>query len=864
MDLPDRIDQQYLQKWYPFWEKKGYFHSEPDYREPFTIVIPPPNVTGNLHMGHALNNTFQDVLARYKRMQGRNVLWVPGTDHGGIATQNVVERMLAKEGKTKEDVGRDRFLEIVQEWKESKRETIIRQLKALGCSCDWEREEFTMSDKLSTWVKKAFVTLFHKGLIYRGNYIINWCPRCQTALSDDEVDHLDQKGGLYYIKYKLVTDDRYLIVATTRPETILGDTAVAFNPDDDRYSELDGKFVRIPIIDREVPLIPDNYVKPEFGTGLVKITPAHDKNDYEIGKRHALPSLKVVNETGKIFGTGTKYDGMDRFECREKIIIDLQNLGLIEKIEDYDNTIGTCYRCRTIIEPNLSDQWFVKMDEMKEDALMSVNTNIIKMIPEKHKKIFNNWLNAKVDWCISRQIWWGHQIPIWYCRECQAINCAEDIPKQCHKCQSNNLEQDPDVLDTWFSSSLWAFSVFNEDDLAYYFPTSVLITGGDILFFWVARMIMSSYKLMECPPFHTVYLHGIVRDGKGEKMSKTVGNVIDPLEIIEEFGADVLRFTMMMLTPMDQDVNISKDSFKVGRAFCTKYWNSVRYILMNVKEPIKPLDLDTLNCADKWIFNKFNKLISDVDNNLDKMNFMVAAQELYNFTWNDFCNCYLKYAKMSIDTDRTKSVLVHIVDGITRLLHPFIPFCTEEIWAQLEKIRPSETESVMMSSLPVPVNIGRYDEMYDYYFDQIQKIMKKIRSVKSNFMIKSNNMKVVLICEEDGLMYYLRENSRTIVQFTRIGKISYLLDKDNRYLQYDLDKVILYCEIDNEFTFDNMIRTLQNKHKKALDKIKSIKKRIKNVTSSKKLDKLQININNLCKEAEEVNKEIEYYQAIIT
>ena len=691
-------------KWYQFWMEHGYFNSSINEKTPYTILQPPPNATSHLHLGHAINNTFQDILIRYKKFQGYNTLWIPGIDHGGIATQQMVSNSLMKNsGLTKEILGRDNFHILISKWTDEKTEIIRNQIKKLGCACNWQKEQFTLSDKLSAWVNYVFKQLYDKDMIYQGRYIINYCTKCDTALSNDEVDHIEKDGYLYYIKYKLedsllvnIKDQiEYIVVATTRPETLLGDISIACNPNDDRYKDLIGKKVLVPFVNRLIPIIADEYVKPEFGTGLVKITPSHDKDDFEIGKRHNFQGIDVINKKGIIFNTDTEFDNLNTADARNKIVKQLKEMKQLEKIEAYNNKIGICYRCKTNIETIISEQWFVRTEKLRKETLEYINKNQIKLIPEINKDHINKWLTNDVDWCISRSIWWGHQIPIWYCQDCQHVNCSFDIKiKNCERCKSSNIKRETDVLDTWFSSALWAFSVFDSQEFKYYFPSNVLVTGSDILFFWVARMIMMTSEIHQSIPFKEVFLHGIVRDKDGVKMSKTLGNGIDPLEIIDKYSADILRFTLMYNTNIGTDTNISIESFEIGKKICTKLWNSVRYILLNLNDSTKfhsHSNLKNITQIDIWILNKLNKLIQQYEKWIDKYDFGEVAKSLYTFVFNDFCNCYLECAKTIIDDPNTKYILLLIIYRLMILLHPFIPFLTEEIF-QLIKLYFTRSE----------------------------------------------------------------------------------------------------------------------------------------------------------------------------
>ena len=694
-------------KWYKYWEENGLFRAEEKSdRQSFCIVIPPPNVTGVLHMGHALNNTLQDILCRYKRMMGFNVLWQPGTDHAGIATQNVVEKSLAANGTDRHAIGREKFIELVWEWREKYGGIIINQLKKLGSSCDWGRERFTMDEGLSKAVREVFVSLYEKGLIYRGDYIINWCPRCHTALADLEVEHEDRDSFLYHIRYPYQNGKGDLIVATTRPETLLGDTAVAVNPDDERYLNLKGAKVLLPVLDRPIPVIFDGYVDKSFGTGALKVTPAHDANDFEIGNRHGLERIKVIDEDGMMNDMAGPYRGMDRFECRERIVEDLKARGLLEKLEPYRNATGHCYRCKTMIEPLLSKQWFVKIAPLAEKAVQAVKSGRTRIIPTTWENVYFDWMNNIRDWCISRQIWWGHRIPAWYCDDCGEVIVAKEAPEKC-RCGSGNLRQETDVLDTWFSSALWPFSTLGwpdkTDALKTFYPTSALITGFDILFFWVARMMMMGLHFMDEVPFRDVYIHALVRDAEGKKMSKSKGNVIDPLEVIEQSGTDAFRFTLAAFAAQGRDVKLSEDRIEGYRHFVNKIWNSSRFVLMNLDEDKvageKPAER---SLPDRWILTRLGKVSDEVGKALDDYRFNDAAGLCYQFVWHEFCDWYIEMAKEWLygeDEALKKSVqttLKEVLMGVLRLLHPFMPFVTEDIWQRM----PGVKASIMKASFP--------------------------------------------------------------------------------------------------------------------------------------------------------------------
>lgn len=737
------------EKWFQFWLEKGYFRAEVDWDSPyFSIVIPPPNVTGSLHMGHALNNTLQDILVRWSRMRGLVTLWLPGTDHAGIATQNVVEKKLAAEGQNRWELGREKFLEKVWEWKEQYGSTIINQLKRLGCSCDWSRERFTMDEAYQLAVKKVFVDLYRGGLVYRGNYVINWCPRCQTALSDLEVERGEAAGSLWYIRYPLKGGEGSLSVATTRPETMLGDTAVAVHPADERYKLLIGQPVILPLLEREIPVIADEAVEPEFGTGAVKVTPAHDFVDFEIAQRHQLPLVNIFTPEGKVNQNGGPYEGLDRFKARQRVAEDLEAQGLLEKVEDYQLVLGHCYRCDTVVEPRLSKQWFVKMKPLAEPAIQVVKEGKVRFVPEKWSKVYFDWMESIRDWCISRQIWWGHQIPVWYCVDCGEENVALDLPKACESCSGKNFRQDEDVLDTWFSSALWPFATLGwpeeTEDLKYFYPTSLLVTSHDIIFFWVARMIMMGLYFMKEVPFREVYIHALVRDIHGQKMSKSKGNVIDPLDVIEKFGTDALRFTLAVLSVPGRDVYLSEERISGFRDFCNKIWNAARFILMNLSG-YSGEELVELSVLDKWILSRYHRLLKTVDEAFEQFDLSQATQAIYSFFWDEFCDWYVEFAKLDLYSGDLKArakaqwVLVRVLEGCLRLLHPFMPFTTEEIWQLL----PHDGESVMVASYPKP-QLEWFNESAEQQVNLIIRLVNSIRSVKVALNLKGRETQVWL------------------------------------------------------------------------------------------------------------------------
>ncbi len=725
--------QEFEDRIYDFWLKGRYFHSEPDEsKEPFTIVIPPPNVTGQLHMGHALDETLQDILIRYKRMQGFNALWVPGTDHAGIATQIKVEEGLRKEENlTRYDLGREKFLERVWDWKKMYGDRIINQLKKLGSSCDWERERFTMDEGCSKAVKEVFVNLYEKGLIYKGNRIINWCPNCTTALSDAEVVYEEQPGHFWHIRYPVKDSDEYVTIATTRPETLLGDSAVAVHPEDERYTHLVGKMLILPLVGREIPVVADEYVDKEFGTGCVKITPCHDPNDFEVGKRHNLEEILVMDGNAKINANGGKYEGLDRYEARKQIVKDLEEGGYLVKIEDHTHNVGACYRCGCTVEPMASSQWFVKMQPLAEKSIKEVKAGKTQFVPERFSKTYLNWMENVHDWCISRQLWWGHRIPAYYCDACGEMVISKEDVHTCPKCGAP-MRQEEEVLDTWFSSALWPFSTLGWPDktpeLDYYYPTSTLVTGYDIIFFWVARMIFSGLEQMGEVPFSHVLIHGLVRDSQGRKMSKSLGNGIDPLEVIKEYGADALRFTLATGNAPGNDMRYYPERVESSRNFANKVWNAARFILMNLKEEDLTFTTENLKPEDEWILTRYNEVVRDVTENLDKFEIGLALQKVYDFIWDLFCDWYIELVKPRLYAGGTESasaqkVLLYVFSGALKMLHPFMPFITEEFWQAL----PVEEEAVMIARFPA----YNSDLCFNEGAEKMEHIMETIKAIRN-------------------------------------------------------------------------------------------------------------------------------------
>ena len=721
---------------YEMWEKNGCFegHRDPDKR-PFTIVMPPPNVTGQLHMGHAMDCTLQDILIRFKRMQGYAALWVPGTDHAGIATQIKVEEELRKsEGLTRYDLGREKFLERVWDWKHKFGNRIVEQQKKLGASCDWSRARFTMDEGLSNAVRHVFVSLYNKGLIYKGSRIINWCPHCVTALSDAEVEYKEKPGHLWHIRYPIAGEEgRYVTVATTRPETMLGDTGVAVNPEDGRYRDIVGKKCILPLVNKEIPIVADAYVDMEFGTGCVKMTPAHDPNDFEVGLRHNLESIRVLDDNGKVVEGYGRYSGMDRYEARKAIVADLEEQGYLVKVEEHTHNVGTCYRCGTDVEPIISAQWFVKMEPLAREALRVVNDGEVKFVPDRFSKIYTNWMENVHDWCISRQLWWGHRIPAWTCEDCGEMTVSETDPTECQHCHSTHIRQEEDVLDTWFSSALWPFSTLgwpneSSEDFKYFYPTDVLVTGYDIIFFWVARMIFSACEHTGKPPFHTVFIHGLVRDDKGRKMSKSLGNGIDPLEMADQYGADALRFNLITGNSPGNDMRFYTERCEAMRNFANKIWNASRFLMMNLT--IDKCELpEKLELEDKWILSKLNRAIGEITENMDKYELGVAAQKIYDFIWDDYCDWYIELTKTRLQGDdedskvRAQQVLCYVLTDMLKLLHPFMPFITEEIWQAL----PHEGDFLMLSQWPQVSDSRNFPEEEK----AMELIMDAIRAVRT-------------------------------------------------------------------------------------------------------------------------------------
>ena len=777
---PSEIEGRLYQKWLD----NKYFHAEVNRdKKPFTIVMPPPNITGQLHMGHALDNTLQDILIRFKRMQGYEALWVPGTDHASIATEAKIVEAMRKEGVTKEELGRDAFLKRAWDWKAEYGGRIVSQLKKIGSSADWDRERFTMDEGCSKAVKEVFVNLYNKGQIYKGERIINWCPKCLTSISDAEVEYEDQAGHFWHLRYPLSDGSGYIQMATTRPETMLGDTAVAVNPDDERYKDMVGKTVILPIVHREIPIIADEYVEMEFGTGVVKITPAHDPNDFEVGLRHKLPVINVMTEDAKIVDDYPKYAGMDRYEAREAIVKDLEAEGALVKIEDYSHNVGTCYRCHTTVEPRVSKQWFVKMKELAEPAIEAVKKGDTMFVPEHFDKTYFHWLEGIKDWCISRQLWWGHRIPAFYCDECGEMVVTKEDSAVCPKC-GKPMRQDPDTLDTWFSSALWPFSTLGwpekTPELEYFYPTDVLVTGYDIIFFWVVRMMFSGLEHMGEVPFKNVLIHGLVRDSQGRKMSKSLGNGIDPLEVIDKYGADALRLTLVTGNAPGNDMRFYWERVEASRNFANKVWNASRFIMMNLdKAEAKAVSLDELTPADKWILSKLNTLAKDVTENMENFDLGVAVGKIYDFIWEEFCDWYIEMVKPRLynDEDTTKAAALYTLKTVLieslKLLHPYMPFITEEIFCNLQ----DEEESIMISNWPV------YQEEFSFPVEEnaietIKEAVRGIRNTRTSMNVApSRKAKVYVVSAEESLRGIF-ENGR--VFFAALGYASEVIVQDNK------------------------------------------------------------------------------------
>ncbi len=829
---PGKIEK----KWYDFWLKQGYFCPKKDQsKKPFVIIMPPPNVTGELHLGHALTATLEDIMARWHRMKGEPTLWLPGTDHAGIATQVVVERQLAKEGLTKEQIGRDQFTRVTWEWANKSREHIRRQHQLLGASCDWARERFTLDEGPTRAVRTAFVRLFNRDLIYRRERIINWCPRCQTALSDLEVEHKDIAGSLYYIRYPLAQGKGFVTVATTRPETFLGDTAVAVNPTDKRYRKLIGKIVVLPVINRQIPVIADDAVDTSFGTGALKITPAHDATDFEVAQRHILPLVDVMNPDATMNENAGPYQGLERFACRGKVLTDLQDKGLLEKTEPYSHSVGHCDRCQTMIEPRVSLQWFVRTQSLAEPAIEAVRDGRIRIIPERFTKIYFDWMGNIKDWCISRQLWWGHRIPVWYCQDCSEVTCSVDEPRACVHCGSKQIIQDPDVLDTWFSSGLWTHSTLgwpeDTDDLRYFYPGSVMETGYDILFFWVARMIMMGLENMGEIPFHSVYLHGLIRDESGEKMSKVRGNVTDPSEAIGKYGVDALRFALTSGTSAGNDTNVGKPKLESGRNFVNKLWNASRFILQTLDtdgSQSKAAEPQPRSMEDLWINSQLNRLIKSVTELMESFQFGEAEQQIYDFIWSKFCDWYIEIVKIRLRSRSAASpvpVLVDTLEKSLRLLHPFMPFVTEELWQMVKQRLGTGDQmaaSIMIAPYPIADNTAFAPEA-ERVMDSVIEIVHSIRNVRAQYKVGPSKY-VEAHVYTDELLSNLSAEASVIEALAKARPLS-VRDRQGRPSVKDTDLVLVLKEAEVVVPLAGMVDVLAEEQRLARES-KEIEERI--------------------------------------
>lgn len=844
-NLPKNYDpKDFESRIYKNWQDKGCFKSEVNkYKKPFTIVMPPPNITGQLHMGHALDDTLQDTLIRWKRMDGFEALWIPGTDHASIATEvKVVDRIKKETGKSKYEFGRQEFLKEAWKWKEEFGGKIVNQVKKLGASCDWDRERFTMDEGCNKAVTKFFVKLYEEGYIYRGNRIINWCPSCKTTLSDAEVEHEDQEGNFWHIKYPIKDSDEFLEIATTRPETLLGDSGVAVHPEDERYTHLVGKVAILPLVGRELPIVADEYVDKEFGTGAVKMTPAHDPNDFEVGKRHGLEEINVMNDDATMNDLAGKYVGMDRYECRKALVADLEEAGYLIGIKKHDHAVGTCYRCHTTIEPRLSLQWFVKMDELAKPAIDILKNNELKFVPEKFDKTYLQWLENIRDWCVSRQLWWGHQIPAYYCQECGELIVAEEAPHECPKCHSTDIKQDEDVLDTWFSSGLWPFETLGwpekTADLDYYFPTSVLVTGYDIIFFWVVRMAFSSMFCMNEKPFEHVLIHGLVRDSEGRKMSKSLGNGIDPLEIIDQYGADALRFTLITGNSPGNDMRFYMERVEFARNFNNKLWNASRFVFMNLEDESLLDNLtrsaveNDLTLADKWIISRANRIVGEVNTNMDKFELGIALQKSYEFTWSEYCDWYIEIVKPRLygdDRDAKRAALytlTYVLEKILKLLHPFIPFITEEIYSYL----PTVEGLIIVADYP------HYDERDDMQIEEekmnlIMEAIRKIRNVRTEMNVPPSKKAKILIVATSDKVEAMEDGKDYFKSLASASDVDILSDKSTipeDAVSVVIDGVELFMPLDELVDFEKERERLEKEKKKAISEIKRVEGKLNN------------------------------------
>lgn len=848
--------QDFEKKIYSFWLQKRYFHSEVDPSKPmFSIVIPPPNITGYLHIGHALNNTLQDVIVRYKRMKGLNTTWIPGTDHAGIATQNVVERELERRGTNRFKLGREKFIQEVWKWKEKYGSRIISQLKSLGCSCDWDRQRFTLDEDYCKAVTREFVSLYNSGLIYRGNYMINWCPRCRTAISDIEVDHIEKRGFLWDIKYPLIepgtekpSDNEFIVVSTTRPETMLGDTAVAVNPNDSRYKNYKGRYAYLPLVGRKIPIIEDEFVDMDFGSGAVKVTPAHDPNDFEIGKRHHLDEINIMNEDATLNENAGKYHGLDRFKAREEILKHLKQQGYLLSNRDHISSIGVCSRCNTIVEPRISMQWFVSTKELAAPAISAVKEGKIKIVPKKWEKVYFDWMENIKDWCISRQLWWGHRIPVWYCRECGETIVAESALSKCSKCNSHNIEQEEDVLDTWFSSCLWPFATLGwpqeTPELKYYFPTSLLVTGHDIIFFWVARMIMMSLYFMNDVPFRRVFINPLVSDSLGQKMSKSKGNVIDPMEIIDKYGTDTLRFTLTSLTTPGKNLLLGEEKIEGMRNFANKLWNASIFVISNIagskiggsKQEIKKQKIEleslSLNIWDKWILSRLNKTINRVEEYLEKYSFSFASRVLYDFFWSEYCDWYIESAKVRIysskneqDKEAALFVLWYVLETYLRLLHPFMPFITERIWQEI----PHQGESIIISSFPV-FDKTKLDNRVEQDIEVLFKIISQIRKIRSELGVSPQaKVRVGLMTKDKDKKEFIERHKEYIYSLAKLDSMEFGdFSEEKGYIKTTIGDVDIYVYLLDVINIELELKRISNEVRKIEGDLERSKKKVSN------------------------------------
>ena len=834
--------QEVEQRWYQYWEEQDLFAAqEKSPQKSYSIVIPPPNVTGVLHMGHALNITLQDVLCRYRRLRGDNVLWMPGTDHAGIATQNVVEKKLASKGTDRHELGREKFIEAVWEWRQKYGGEIINQLKRLGASCDWKRERFTMDEGLSRAVRKVFVDLYHAGLIYRDDYIINWCHRCHTALADLEVEHEERDGHLYHIRYPFTKSEGAIVVATTRPETMLGDTAVAVHPDDERYRDLKSESVTLPLMDREIPLIKDSYVDMSFGTGGLKVTPAHDPNDFEIGMRHGLLAVKVIGDNGKMTPEAGKFEGLDRFEARKAVIEALKKEKLLEKIEPYKHSVGHCYRCHTMIEPNLSMQWFVKVKPLAQKAIEAVKSGQTRIIPDIWTKTYYDWLENIRDWCISRQIWWGHQIPAWTCEDCDEMIVAMEAPRSCTQCGGAKLVQETDVLDTWFSSALWPFSTMGWPEktplLKTFYPTSVLVTAFDILFFWVARMMMMGIQFMKDVPFTDVYVHALVRDEKGKKMSKSTGNVIDPLTVIEQYGTDAFRFTLAAFAAQGRDVKMSEKRIEGYRHFVNKLWNAARFALMHIDQPYKKINLNGLSLPDRWILSRLARVTQTVAEALENYRFNDAAAGVYNFVWHEFCDWYLEAIKPALyekegpqKKKTTLGVLWRVMHDTLILLHPFMPFVTEEIWHKLPGTQGSIMKAVFPADRKGGADISAENEA-EADMELLIELISAIRNIRGEMNISpSLNLTATLQTKDTNIKATIEAHQDIIINLAKLNAftINESAERPKSSATAVVGGAMLFVPLEGIIDFNKEAQRLEKEIAKLTKELATVSKKLEN------------------------------------